>query len=137
MTDMQKETIRYLRCEGLGYKAIASRLAISENTVKGFCRREGLSGDMPPPISACRHCGVALEQTPKAKPKKFCSEACRRAWWKVRPYLSERRAFYSLTCAHCGKPFESYGNKNRKYCGHACYIEARFGKEGGHETGAI
>ena len=44
MTDMEKEKIRYLRGEGLGYKAIASRLALSENTVKSFCRRNGLSG---------------------------------------------------------------------------------------------
>lgn len=39
MTDAQKENIRYLRGEGLGYRAIASRLGISENTVKSFCRR--------------------------------------------------------------------------------------------------
>ena len=135
MTDMQKEKIRYLRCEGLGYKAIASRLDVSENTVKGFCRREGLNGDISHLISVCRHCGGALKQS--TKPKKFCSDKCRRAWWKEHPFLSERRAYYSLTCAHCGKAFESYGNKNRKYCDHACYIAARFGKEGSHETGAI
>ena len=39
MTDAQKENIRYLRGEGLGYRAIAARLGISENTVKCFCRR--------------------------------------------------------------------------------------------------
>lgn len=52
MLEVQKENIRYLRGEGLGYGAIAARLGISENTVKSFCRRNGLSGiacrDMPP-----------------------------------------------------------------------------------------
>ena len=38
MTDAQKEQVRYLRCEGLGYGAIATRLGISENTVKSFVR---------------------------------------------------------------------------------------------------
>lgn len=43
MTDAQKEQVRYLRCEGLGYGAIATRLGISENTVKSFCRRNNLT----------------------------------------------------------------------------------------------
>ena len=30
-----------------------------------------------------------------------------------------------LTCQHCGKEFESYGNKNRKYCCRTCYIASR------------
>ena len=47
MTDAQKEQVRYLRCEGLGYGAIATRLGISENTVKSFCRRNNLTGWLP------------------------------------------------------------------------------------------
>ena len=46
MTDAQKENIRYLRGEGLGYRAIAARLGISENTVKSFCRRNNLTPRM-------------------------------------------------------------------------------------------
>lgn len=38
-----------------------------------------------------------------------------------------RKANYSCTCAFCGKQFTSYGNKHRKYCSHACYINDRFG----------
>ena len=26
----------------------------------------------------------------------------------------------------CGKPFRAYGNSQRKYCCHACYVQARF-----------
>jgi endogenous inhibitor of DNA gyrase (YacG/DUF329 family) len=138
MTDMEKEKIRYLRGEGLGYKAIASRLALSENTVKSFCRRNGLSGVADKCMEGlCRHCGKPLASGQRGKPKKFCSESCRRAWWKSHPYLSEQRAYYRAACEQCGKEFESYGNKNRKYCGHACYIKARFGKEGSYDERTI
>ncbi|MCI8790782.1 MAG: RNA polymerase subunit sigma-70, partial [Lachnospiraceae bacterium] len=39
MTDAEKEKIRFLRMEGLGYGAVAERLGLSENTVKSYCRR--------------------------------------------------------------------------------------------------
>ncbi|MEY8390446.1 RNA polymerase subunit sigma-70 [Lachnospiraceae bacterium] len=138
MTDAQKENIRYLRGEGLGYRAIAARLGISENTVKSFCRRSGLTGiAKPEPAHVCRQCGQPLVESPKRKGRKFCSEACRRAWWKEHAELIDRKAFYSLFCAECGKEFLSYGNQKRKYCSHACYIKARFKKGGGHDEGTV
>lgn len=138
MTDAQKENIRYLRGEGLGYRAIAARLGISENTVKSFCRRNDLTGvASKEPPQVCRHCGQPLSKAPKRKERKFCSEACRRVWWKAHPELIDRKAFYPLTCAECGKEFLSYGNRKRKYCSHACYIKARFGKGGCHDEGTV
>lgn len=38
-----------------------------------------------------------------------------------------RKANYEFICPHCKKLFSAYGNKKRKYCSHACYIEDRFG----------
>lgn len=138
MTDVQKEKIRYWRMEGLGYGGIAARLGISENTVKSFCRRNNLTGTAAMEASmACRHCGQPLAALPGRKDRKFCSEACRRTWWKANPELVDRKAFYLLTCARCGKEFESYGNKNRKYCSHACYIAERFGEGGRHDERAV
>ena len=138
MTDAQKENIRYLRGEGLGYRAIAARLGISENTVKSFCRRNNLTGvASKEPPQVCRQCGQSLAKAPKRKERKFCSEACRRAWWKAHPELVDRKAFYTLACAECGKEFLSYGNQKRKYCSHACYIKARFQKGGCHDEGTV
>ena len=117
MTDAQKEQVRYLRCEGLGYGAIATRLGIS--------------------VVVCRNCGRPLPQSPKRKQRKFCSEACRRAWWKLHPELIHKAAFYPAICAHCGQEFQSYGNRKRKYCSHACYIAARFQKGGTHDKGTV
>ena len=33
----------------------------------------------------------------------------------------------SSICPVCKKTFTVYGNANRKYCSHECYIEDRFG----------
>lgn len=38
-----------------------------------------------------------------------------------------RPEYYHLICRHCKKEFISYGNKERKYCSHNCYIRERFG----------
>ncbi len=46
MTDEQKTKIISLRREGLGYTAVAKRIGISKDTVKSFCRRNGLTGEM-------------------------------------------------------------------------------------------
>jgi len=43
-----------------------------------------------------------------------------------RKTASEGHGNLTMTCARCGKEFTSYGNKNRKYCSHDCYIKARF-----------
>ena len=129
MTKKEKESVRFLRGEGYGYLAIATRLGISLNTVKSFCRRNGLGGIAEKPDrQTCRQCGKPLAQEPKRPARKYCSEACRRIWWKEHSHLVNKKAFYSLTCAHCGKEFQSYGNQKRKYCSHPCYIAARFGK---------
>lgn len=129
MTRKEKESVRFLRGEGYGYLAIATRLGISLNTVKSFCRRNGLGGIAEKPDrQTCRQCGKPLAQEPKRPARKYCSEACRRIWWKEHSHLVNKKAFYSLTCAHCGKEFQSYGNQKRKYCSHPCYIAARFGK---------
>ena len=44
VTDAEKEKMRFLRMEGLGYGAVAERLGLSENTVKSYCRRNHLTG---------------------------------------------------------------------------------------------
>lgn len=138
MTDAEKEKIRFWRCEGLSYGMIAARLGISENTVKSYCRRNHLTGvASKEPILVCRYCGEPLTQLAKTKQRKFCSEGCRRAWWKAHPELIHREAYYPMICAHCGKEFKSYGNRKRKYCSHACYIAARFAKGGGHDEGTV
>ena len=129
MTDLQIEQIRAMRLQGVGYTKISQALGISDNTVRSFCRRNGLAGEASMNTTCCKQCGKPIRIVPKQKPRKFCSDACRTAWWNSHPEAVDRKAVYHFTCAACGKDFTAYGNAHRKYCGHACYIAARFGKE--------
>lgn len=134
MTDTQKIQIGKLRGAGLGYKKIAEQMGLSENTVKTYCRRHGLGGNMTHLQNVtqneehhCLCCGKPVQQTPGRKEKKFCSDSCRNKWWNSHLDKVERKANYEFVCPHCKKPFTAYGNKNRKYCSHECYIADRFG----------
>lgn len=135
MTNNEKEKIKVLREKGYSYSKIAVALEISENTVKGFCRRNNLGGVMASRVNTkieehikCKQCEKELEQSEKGTRKKFCSDKCRRRWWKEHDYCIDRKAYYTLTYSECGNTFKSYGNKNRKYCSNNCYIKKRFGK---------
>ena len=130
MTDLQREQIKAMRLQGISYVKSGETLGISDNTVRSFCRRNGL-GDTAKNTVACKQCGKLIKIVPKQKPRKFCSDACRTAWWNSHQDCVVRKAVYAYTCAHCGKPFTAYGNKGRKYCSHECYIADRFGEERG------
>ena len=131
MDDMTKNRIRKLREENMSYSDIARLLDIKENTVKTFCRRNGLNGARALPKTdsdhICPNCGKAVMQTPGRKPRRFCSSFCRNSWWNAHLDQVNRKANYEILCPGCGKTFISYGNRNRKYCSHACYIVHRFG----------
>lgn len=137
MTNEQQEKIRRLRLNGAGYTKVANELGMSKETVKSFCRRNGLAGraeDMSAKQKEkegviCRNCGKPLEQSPGKKIRKFCSKQCRETWWKKNPEKIKKRAVYKYICANCGREFEVYGNAHRKYRTHGCYIADRFKKE--------
>ena len=135
MNNQQKTAIVNLKNAGLGNKRVAHQLGINENTVKAYCRRYGIKrADHPVldpltgfPVNGCRNCGKILKRIPGRKPRKFCSIQCRTTWWNSHLELVNRKALYNFTCPTCGKAFTAYGDKNRKYCCHPCYITARFG----------
>jgi len=136
MTNEQRINIQKLRDAGFGYKKIAEKLQMSENTVKTYCKRHGLDGyiAMQPQekngeMHFCKSCGVKVEQNPGRKEKKFCSDKCRNKWWNTHLDKVNRKAMYEYECPHCKKNFTAYGNANRKYCSHECYIADRFGGE--------
>lgn len=130
MTDEQRMQIINLREAGNGYKKIGQLLGLSENTVKSFCQRRNLGGvivQTAAGVSVCKCCGKAVPQTAGRKEKKFCSDRCRMKWWNSHLDQVQRKANYDFVCPVCKKPFTVYGNANRKYCSHECYIEDRFG----------
>ena len=131
MTENQQKEIKALRQAGLGYKKIAAALSMSESTIKSFCRRtQAPKVDLEPVPEGdtCECCGKSIMQIAGRKHKRFCSDVCRRKWWNSHLQLVKRKAVYRLKCQHCGREFEVYGNRHRKYCCHACYIAERFGE---------
>lgn len=130
MTNEQKEKIIRFRSQGFGYADIGRELGISKNTVKSFCRRNGLMVSDNKPVDdrdRCRECGKPLVQQEKKKRRIFCCKSCREKWWTEQADRVARKAFYEFSCAGCGKVFTAYGNSKRKYCSHGCYIAHRFG----------
>lgn len=138
MTDKQSNQIRELRMKGVGYRSIASVVGLSRDIVRNFCKQKGLDGyasAMTKNVkkqmqrgNACYYCDKTITQPSTGRPRKFCSDTCRRDWWKSHPEGMTKRdtAVYILKCAKCGREFESYGNSKRKYCNHNCYIKDRF-----------
>lgn len=138
MTDLDREQIRDLRLKGVGYKAIASVLGLSRDTVRGYCKRNGLHGDSrvvslnveekKKKNLLCACCSKPIKQKKRGRARRFCSDECRRKWWKDNPDKRKKKekAVYKYTCPNCGKEFSCYGNKKRKYCSHDCYIKSRF-----------
>ena len=133
MTTEEKARVFELRKLGCSYREIARQTGTQFNTIKSFCRRHDLGERYSRRIRSaeknnCPQCGKPLDLCFRTKPRRFCSDACRQAWWNANRDLVNRKAIYEYHCEHCGKPFTAYGNANRKYCCHACYTAARFGK---------
>ena len=116
-----KIVINNMRMEGHTPSVIAAKLGIPASTVRSFIHRN----PVVPNTKQCLQCGKPVIQKKHCREKKFCSDSCRMAWWNSHQDAVDRKAYYTLTCEYCGKEFESYGNKNRKYCCRACYVAAR------------
>lgn len=138
MTDYERQKIYELRHKGMGYKAIGTAIGLSRDAVRSFCKRNNLGGDgeivklnievMKANDLLCLNCGRLLKKKSKGRPRKYCSNICRRTWWNKNQDKSVQgeAAVYKFNCLHCRKVFRSYGNKKRKYCSHDCYIKDRF-----------
>ncbi len=102
-----------------------THMGLSENSVKSFCRRHPLPTDdsHKQTESTCPQCGTKVDSR-----RRFCSDACRTAWWNAHREHPNGKGQTRFICQHCKKPFVGYPAQNPKYCCHACYIAARYGK---------
>ena len=109
----EKAMIIYLHTEGLFFTQIAKQLDLSVNTVKSFYNRNKDK-------QFCLFCGASIEQPPRTRLKKFCSDKCRIESWKI----SKDNKFGNIekTCRYCGCHFLSYVSKDAKYCSRKCYL---------------
>jgi len=130
MNGKQKTEVRKMRTAGVSYARIAGTLGISENTVKSFCRRNGLGSEakVEAALSSlellyCVHCGTPLKHTVGARKRRFCSDKCRAAWWNLNP--DKHSSAREFICENCGRVFKAYGSRERKYCSRACYGKSK------------
>jgi endogenous inhibitor of DNA gyrase (YacG/DUF329 family) len=128
MKDLQKSKIEYMRKSGSSYSIIADKLGLSINTVKSYCRRNGLGTVVQADQqdeNLCLKCGAPLVHTPRAKRRKFCSDECRMAWWNEHPEAVKHKNTRTVVCGYCGHQFTVFGKRERKYCSRACYGKSK------------
>lgn len=96
MSTVQNDRIEQLRRENYSYRFIADTLQLSPNTVKSICRRRGYIAlgsrkTKAEKLSArfCKNCGVVLPADGNFD-QKFCSDSCRRKWWKLNRKVTEK-----------------------------------------------
>ena len=121
MNNNQKQSIQELRMRGISYAQIADKVGLSANSVKSFCRRYNVGQNI------CKNCDKPLVNKAKRKPKTFCGDGCRHAWWKINRHLAKKNAVKHFICVNCHEEFAGYGKRNRKYCTRGCYIAYRYG----------
>lgn len=120
MTEREQNIIIKRREKGDSVSSIAKDLGLNINTVKSFCYRKKIKVKVSGEI-LCSYCGKRLPEHTIGRPRRFCSDICRKDYWnnQSKEYKTEH------TCPTCGKTFNA--RKKRKYCSHHCYIKARFG----------
>lgn len=123
LSNQDKRSIMELRLKGSSSKGIASQLQLNYAAVKTFIHRHGKDSDYVAKLGICVCCGSPLTQVPGKKPKKFCSDACRRKWWANNQEQLDRTMYVNI-CAYCGRNFET-AKKNQRYCNRTCYAESR------------
>ena len=96
MSSVQNERIAEMRRENYSYRFIGDALQLSPNTVKSICRRQGYIALGSRKTKAeklstrfCQNCGAVLMMGGNAD-QKFCSDSCRRKWWKNNRKIIEK-----------------------------------------------
>ena len=123
MTELQKKQIMGMRKGKATYATISETLGIPVSTIKTFCRRNGMVNESFKGKPCCKNCGAELTNTPKARPRLFCSDQCKQTWWNKHRYERSSVKITPHTCPTCGKLFSDYTGANRKYCSQQCYRE--------------
>ena len=139
MTDLQAAQVKEMRLKGMGYRAIAETLGLSRDIVRNHCKANGMNGYVAATVKnlqeregqggICICCGKETVQAGTGRTRKFCSEKCRRQWWKTHPQEGNHKSLCTKKCAYCGTEFSFYGSRHPKYCSHECYIKARFRRD--------
>ena len=75
----------------------------------------------------CPVCGSEIRKKENGRPKKFCSDGCRRKYWKAHPKMEQWDSYKEQACPICGRMFfaQHENTRRRKYCSRACANRSR------------
>lgn len=123
MTKSQKEIILTMRRALCSYTQIAEKTGLSVGAIKSYCYRNGLNTESLKSSSGfCKNCGKPILTPSKTRPRRFCSDACKTAWWNLHRYDHKNSSLIKqFKCNVCGKEFADYSSTQRKYCSRICY----------------
>ena len=122
--EIAREQARLLRGHGMGYKRIAGITGLTKDAVRNACKRidaDCEDRDLFKRIEAgqaCAYCGGEMEQHGSGRPRRFCSERCRRQYWRLHRSEQKKKEdkLFLRSCAYCGRTFQIYGKNDRTYC---------------------
>ena len=122
-----KSQIINLHCQGVRYVDISRQLKIPVSTIKSFVysHQADVEAGMAN-IPTCPNCGAPVPKM-HFKPRRFCSDRCRVLYWKEHQDELKHTTMVPITCTNCHGTFMDYAGRNRRYCSHSCYIQARYG----------
>ena len=84
----------------------------------------------------CSVCGKEIRQKETGRPRKFCSDPCRRRYWKAHPKPEHWDSYHEQVCPVCGRTFfaRHENKRQRRYCSRACANRGRTLKGEGYEN---
>ena len=118
-TQAKKEQVINLRESGLSFGEIAKELGVSRSTVSSICKRASERTEY-----RCKKCGVLLKQTNGHRKRVFCSDKCRKDWWRLNGGSSHTINTETI-CLTCGTKFVYHESRPRKYCSIECFYRSR------------
>lgn len=101
MNDVMKTQITQMRTNGMSFGMMSLSLGLPASTIKSFCRRNGIEAQEPADKEGktlCECCGKLIEQNPKRKLKRFCSDRCRNRWWSNNMDKVNRKESLIVVC---------------------------------------
>lgn len=115
---IKKEEVIKLRDEGLSFREISKELEISRSTIFSIYKKAKEQQKQ-----SCKNCGILLKQSKGHRQKVFCSDKCRKEFWR------KNRIDYTInsyaTCLTCGKEFLYHESRVRKYCSLNCAYKGK------------
>ena len=117
MTLSTKLEIIKLKENGKSYKEIAEIYGVSKSTISTIVQRNKADE-----ANKCICCGSRIKIAKIGRKRKFCSNKCKKIWWKEHGSHSKG---IEVTCKNCGIRFVNYESRSRYFCSCECYFAFR------------